>query len=70
MNFPSTNIIFEANKSRFDRLAADLLDKLLVFDPNKRLTAEEALAHPYFKTQPLPALPQSYPNMISDDFCL
>ena len=28
-------------------LACDLLDKLLVFDPTKRLTVEEALAHPY-----------------------
>lgn len=28
-------------------LACDLLDKLLVFEPEKRLTCEEALAHPY-----------------------
>jgi mitogen-activated protein kinase 1/3 len=27
--------------------ACDLLDKLLVFDPDKRLTVEEALKHPY-----------------------
>ena len=26
----------------------DLLAKLLAFDPDKRLTCEEALAHPYF----------------------
>ncbi len=25
----------------------DLLDKLLTFDPNKRITVENALAHPY-----------------------
>lgn len=29
------------------RDAADLLKKLLVFDPEKRLTAAEALRHPY-----------------------
>ncbi|KAK8810444.1 hypothetical protein WA158_007019 [Blastocystis sp. Blastoise] len=30
-------------------LAADLLDKLLCFNPNKRITAGEALSHPYFR---------------------
>lgn len=29
--------------------ALDLLKKLLVFNPDKRLTAEEALQHPYVK---------------------
>lgn len=29
------------------REAADLLKRLLVFDPQKRLTAAEALRHPY-----------------------
>lgn len=29
--------------------ALDLMQKLLVFNPNKRLTAEEALSHPYVK---------------------
>ena len=28
-------------------LALDLLDKMLTFNPNKRITVEEALAHPY-----------------------
>lgn len=39
-------------KDRFthiDRDALDLLEKLLVFDPSLRLTAEEALAHPYLQ---------------------
>ena len=29
-------------------LAVDLLGKLLQIDPDRRLSAEEALAHPYF----------------------
>ncbi|EGW34078.1 uncharacterized protein SPAPADRAFT_148465 [Spathaspora passalidarum NRRL Y-27907] len=28
-------------------LGVDLLEKMLVFDPNKRITVDEALAHPY-----------------------
>jgi len=30
-----------------DPLAIDLLQKMLVFDPTKRITASEALQHPY-----------------------
>lgn len=33
-------------------LALDLLEKLLQFDPSKRLTCEEALQHPYFTSGP------------------
>ena len=29
--------------------ALDLLDKMLTFNPNKRITVEEALAHPYLE---------------------
>ena len=30
-------------------LALDLLDKMLTFNPHKRITAEGALAHPYLE---------------------
>ncbi|KAI9173595.1 hypothetical protein LWI28_003529 [Acer negundo] len=30
--------------------AIDLLEKMLVFDPNKRITADEALCHPYLSS--------------------
>ena len=39
-------------KSMFPKtsdLALDLLEKLLAFDPVKRITVEEALKHPYLK---------------------
>ncbi|RUP02435.1 kinase-like domain-containing protein [Jimgerdemannia flammicorona] len=32
----------------------DLLAKMLVFDPNKRITAHDALLHPYFRSKPRP----------------
>ena len=31
-------------------LAVDMLSKLLVMDPEQRLSAEQALAHPYLST--------------------
>ncbi|EGC29660.1 protein serine/threonine kinase [Dictyostelium purpureum] len=34
--------------------AYDLLSKMILYDPSKRITASEALDHPYFKEQPLP----------------
>lgn len=34
------------HKCGFDAL--DLLSKMLVYDKNERLTAQEALSHPYF----------------------
>ena len=34
--------------------ALDLLSRLVAFDPRKRMTAVEALKHPYFKNSPKP----------------
>ncbi|BAU00583.1 hypothetical protein VIGAN_10219200 [Vigna angularis var. angularis] len=30
--------------------ALDLLEKMLIFDPNKRITVDEALCHPYLSS--------------------
>ncbi|KAI8381088.1 kinase-like domain-containing protein [Radiomyces spectabilis] len=48
--------------AKFDTHAADLMDKLLVLDPHKRLTALEALEHDYFYSKPLPADPADLPK--------
>ena len=40
---------FRSLYPRASPLACDLLDKLLVFEPEKRLTVEEALRHPYLE---------------------
>ncbi len=42
--------------------AVDLLSRLVVWDPLLRLTAEEALAHPWFASPPAPALPSELPR--------
>jgi len=40
---------FETMFKSANPLAVDLLKKLLIFDPLKRITVDEALAHPYLK---------------------
>ncbi|KMT09463.1 hypothetical protein BVRB_6g129350 [Beta vulgaris subsp. vulgaris] len=43
----SSGIPFAALYPRANPLALDLLQKMLVFNPNKRITISEALQHPY-----------------------
>jgi serine/threonine protein kinase len=43
----------------------DLLEKMLALDPNKRITALEALNHPYFKVDPQPASYEEIANLIN-----
>lgn len=47
----------------FDDLAIDLVDRLLSLNPSKRLTAAEALLHPYFSTAPLPCEASEIPQV-------
>lgn len=52
-------------KQKFPQIsdsAFDLLNKLLTYDPAKRLTAAEALNHPWFHTSPPPKDPDLMPT--------
>ncbi|KAI9193576.1 kinase-like domain-containing protein [Polychytrium aggregatum] len=43
----------------------DLMNKLLAYDPKKRITAEQALRHPYFSESPTPKDPSLFPTFPS-----
>ncbi|BGP63309.1 serine/threonine protein kinase, CMGC, CDC2/CDK sub [Rhodotorula toruloides] len=45
-----------------DDLFGDLMDRILVLDPKKRLTANEALDHDWFWTEPFPCEPSRMPT--------
>lgn len=52
-------------KTKFPMLSSnglDLMNKLLIYCPAKRITAEDALKHPFFTEQPLPKDPSMFPG--------
>lgn len=48
-NWPANPIQTVVNNLNLDTHGLDLLTKMLKYDPNARITARAALAHPYFK---------------------
>ncbi|KAJ3048067.1 hypothetical protein HDU99_009273 [Rhizoclosmatium hyalinum] len=59
---------FNNLKLRFPSLTAngiDLMERLLTFDPKQRITAAEALKHPYFTESPAPKDPSLFPTFPS-----
>ncbi|KAI8816079.1 kinase-like domain-containing protein [Fimicolochytrium jonesii] len=55
-------------RSRFPYLTENglnLMNRLLCYDPEKRITADEALRHPYFTEPPLPKDPSLFPTFPS-----
>jgi serine/threonine protein kinase len=43
-------VAFSSLYPKADPLAVELLDRMLMFNPAKRITVEEALAHPYLES--------------------
>ncbi|KND03667.1 uncharacterized protein SPPG_08910 [Spizellomyces punctatus DAOM BR117] len=66
--FSFANQPYNNLRSRFPYLTENglnLMTRLLTYDPEKRITAEEALRHPYFTENPLPKDPSLFPTFPS-----
>jgi cell division cycle 2-like protein len=50
---------------RLTNKGANLLKSLLTLDPDQRISASEALEHPYFKEDPKPKHPEFFPSFPS-----
>lgn len=57
--FPPTSF---SGRPTLSESGFDLLNRLLTYDPNKRITAEEALRHEWFREVPLPKSKEFMPT--------
>ena len=54
--------------SKFSPECRDLLEKMLVLNPNNRISANEALKHPYFTSEPLPSKKERIEEIVKNYF--
>lgn len=76
-NYSNCSLVkyMDRHKIKPDSKAFQLLQKLLLMDPNKRITSEQAMQDPYFQEEPLPtadafagcAIPYPKREFLSDD---
>jgi len=67
---PARNRLREQFTDKVDRTAVDLIEKMLTLDPEKRITASEALDHDFFWTGEKPCEPSQYVDLNpSAPFC-
>jgi len=52
---------YSANMCYLSDLGFDLLSQMLCYDPEKRISAADALNHPYFKEDPVAYEPENMP---------
>ncbi|KZC14815.1 Serine/threonine-protein kinase PITSLRE [Dufourea novaeangliae] len=60
-HYPVNNLRQRFNLSLSD-LGIEMLNKFLTYDPQQRITSEDALKHGYFTEAPLPIDPQMFPT--------
>ena len=60
----SAYIVVTVNLLQASEDALDLLAKMMQFDPNRRVSAEDALKHRYFSASPLPTSPAQLPRPV------
>lgn len=66
-NYPKTLMQYmRKQKNNLDSLSLDLLEKMLTINPDDRITAKEALQHPFFTTAPLPCELSEMPVVEND----
>ncbi len=60
---------YNYTKKHFPSLSdagVDLLNRLLMYDPDKRITAKQALRHPFFSQHPYPCTPADLARAVGD----